>query len=225
MQDCLEDENNVYLVMAFAGEDLFDVLSREGALSEVRSKAITRQVLLALEAAARVGVAHHDLSIENVLLDSSGPVERATLIDWGQCVRAPRDTKHDKAVPIANATRWPGGYGKANSKAPEVQCSASQLPHTLDVYKLDMFAVGVMLFTLLLGFPPWDLKKPGDAKTYRLMTGTGLPRGRLHDIFVHWGINDRVSPEALDLLQALLSANPNERPSHRQALSFPWFEE
>ena len=219
-----------YLVMGFAGEDLFDVLSREGAMSEARSKAITRQVLQALSAAANLGVAHHDVSIENVLIettsgDEAGP-ERATLIDWGQCVKAPRDT-NGLPVPICNATRWPGSYGKPNSKAPEVMRSSVSMPEAHDVYKTDIFAVGVMLFTLLFGFPPWDLRTnptdPTTLKTYRLMTGVGMPTGRLRDIIVHWGIASRVSSEAIDLLQALFCASPVERPSHSEALRFAWF--
>jgi len=236
VEDCLEDDEHLFLVMGFAGEDLFDVLSREGALAEARCKKITRQVLEALATAASFGVAHHDVSIENVLLvagegseggDETG-VDRATLIDWGQCVKAPRDSTNGTPVPIANSLRWPGSYGKPNSEAPEVaaRSSLASPPATtaIDVYKTDVFAVGVMLFTLLFGFPPWDLRKnPADPvalKTYRMMTG-----GRLEDILVHWNIASRVSPEALNLLQAMLSSNPVERPGHSEALNFKWFSD
>jgi serine/threonine protein kinase len=225
VEDILEDAEFIYLVMKFGGEELYDVIARDGRFTEARAKHIIHQLLTALAAAADLGVAHHDVSIENVLLDAARPTaagaggESAALIDWGQCVKAPRDPTTGAAVPLRNSERWPGGYGKLNNQAPEVSdFFRASRPPTVDVFKLDSFAVGVMMFTMLFNAPPWNFNHdPQHAhETFLYIT-----RGGLSKLLDAWGWS--ASPEAIQLLQALLGEDPAKRPGCDEALAFSWF--
>ena len=83
-----------------------------------------------------------------------------------------------------------------------------------DGFAVDIWAVGVILFLMLTGFPPWERPLLTDER-FRYMTA-----GYLAPMLTEWKLE--LSPEAMDLLQRMLWHDARDRLSLRQVCSHPW---
>lgn len=92
----------------------------------------------------------------------------------------------------------------------------------------DVWSLGVLLFILLSGEPPFYLPTTSMKHRHKLRT----EQERETEMF--WRIRhgkytvdnpvwDEVSPEALDLVKKLLTVDPNVRPTAKQVLRHPWW--
>ena len=128
----------VYLVMPYlAGGSLADKLARDRTVAPAPSAAIAAQVACALDHAHAHGIVHRDVKPDNVLFDSDG---HAFITDFG----------------IATA-RFHGrltGTGRAMG-TPHYMSPEQAMGKMVDG-RSDLYAVGVMLYEMLLGFPPFD---------------------------------------------------------------------
>ncbi|CAM9170377.1 unnamed protein product [Hapterophycus canaliculatus] len=106
-----------------------------------------------------------------------------------------------------------GRCGKSTCVAPEVFYDQAFDPHAIDIW-----SVGTTLFMALLGVQPWE--EVGDFKFQAIAEGKNL------DVVLQgWKLRDAISDEAVDLLQAMLTADPEERLSDIESiLSHPWFQ-
>ncbi|KAG9410227.1 hypothetical protein AC1031_018261 [Aphanomyces cochlioides] len=129
------------------------------------------------------GFAHCDLSLENVLVDAHGNLK---LSDFG--------------LATALHTCRQNLVGKPFYMAPEM--------HLMDAYdpaKADVWSLGVMLFILLTGSPPFEVAHESDASMQFIAT-KGC-RGLCHA----WQLENVIPPAAMDLLEKMLVINPVER--------------
>ena len=93
---------------------------------------------------------------------------------------------------------------------------------------VDLWSVGVILFILLSGDPPFDDRRDGrniSPIDFASTVMAGLPAEFSTIPFSvpkdsPWA---SVSPQACDLVQRLLTVDPRQRPSAREALSHAWF--
>mmetsp|Transcript_24575 Transcript_24575/g.50741 ORF Transcript_24575/g.50741 Transcript_24575/m.50741 type:complete len:106 (-) Transcript_24575:2764-3081(-) len=83
-----------------------------------------------------------------------------------------------------------------------------------DGFAVDMWAAGVILFTMLTGYPPWEYAMPSDDR-FRFMAG-----GFLVQMLTEW--NTGLSCDAMDLLQRMLFLDPRDRLSLDQVRAHPW---
>ena len=128
----------VYLVMPFLGGGcLADDLMRDRTIPAERIAFIASQVACALDYAHRHGVIHRDVKPDNVLFDDDG---NAMLTDFGIA------TAHFHGRLTAGGR----AMGTPHYMAPE-QAMGKMLDGRADLY-----AVGVMLYECLVGFPPFD---------------------------------------------------------------------
>jgi serine/threonine protein kinase len=128
----------VYLVMPFLGGGcLADDLMRDRVVPAERTAFIGSQVSCALDYAHRHGVIHRDVKPDNVLFDDDG---NAMLTDFGIA------TAHFHGRLTAGGR----AMGTPHYMAPE-QAMGKMLDGRADIY-----AVGVMLYECLVGFPPFD---------------------------------------------------------------------
>jgi serine/threonine protein kinase len=180
-----ESSRHYWIVMELApGEDLISFLERRrySPFSERDAQKIFGQIVSAVAHAHRRGVAHLDLKLENVLLDSNLSTK---IIDWGLSVSEdPRHcTKH---------------CGSPEYAAPEIW-NRRTVQQTYDAFQADMFSLGVMLYALLFGRFPFN-------KALLSLMRSGRDVGEL--AFVE-GIS--VSEEAKELCRRLLDVNPETR--------------
>jgi serine/threonine-protein kinase len=128
----------VFLVMPYmAGGSLADVLVREKVVAPGASATICAQVATALDYAHRRGVVHRDIKPDNILFDEDG---HALITDFGIAT----------ARFHGRLTRSGRAMGTPHYMSPE------QAMGKMVDGRSDLYAVGVMLYEMLLGFPPFD---------------------------------------------------------------------
>lgn len=207
--ECCHDADHIYSVMEYGGDEVFEEVDEVGALPEDRARIVFRQILSGVEHLQTHGVAHRDLSLENVLITSEGICK---VIDFGMALRMP--LSEPDAEGNRRTLRIPpqGVCGKKNYISPEVLENAG----AFHGFASDMWAVGVMLFILTTGIPPVDAATPVDPRFLMVRDG------RLAEMLSGWGI--QLNPALVDLLGRMLRVNPQERLTPAQILEHPWMQ-
>lgn len=137
------DGETYYIVMEYVeGRTLRDVLKKEGRLHFRRAAEIAAQAALALDAAHRKGIVHRDVKPGNVMLTRSGD---AKVADFGIA----RAVGTDEALTQAGSV-----LGTASYLSPE-QADGRPVDQRSDIYSL-----GVVLFEMLTGRPPFRGDSP-----------------------------------------------------------------
>jgi serine/threonine protein kinase len=190
--DFLADKDFLFLVMELVtGDTLLSQLPLSGALPEDVVRRIFQQLVETVAYIHAQGIAHRDLKLENVLVAADLNIK---IIDFG----------------FSRAAQSPGelfgtGCGSPAYAAPEI-LEARQY----DGRMADMWSMGVMLYTLVVGALPW--------------------RGR-HDQIIYdqiaradFEIPPTVSLLCTDLINKLMVLNPAARLAAHEARSHPWLE-
>jgi serine/threonine-protein kinase len=169
------------------GKELGDWIAERGRLSAPLAVRVVRQICKALSVAHSMGVVHRDMKPENVFLtgDPARPV--AKVIDFGI-------SKHgDK--PGTALTKTGMIMGTPSYMAPE-QARGEKVDHRVDVY-----AVGAILYASLTGSRPFDHADPTVTLTMVLTRDPPRPRSIEPSI-----------PEALEMIvQRAMAKDPRER--------------
>ena len=154
----LGEENGVlYLAMELVkGEDL-GTLIRAGTLTPRDTLEVLAQVCDGLAMAHRHQILHRDIKPSNIRVIWDGKILQAKVLDFGVAKIINTDTTDEGTV-----------FGTVNYMAPEYLQSGR--PDS----RSDLFAVGVILYEALAGFPPFDGPSPGSV-IYRLLHETPAP--------------------------------------------------
>jgi serine/threonine protein kinase len=127
------------------GEDLSELLAREGALPWSRARRIIRQVVRGLRAAHAIGVIHRDVKPSNVFLAATANGrEQVKLLDFGIAKACDPEATFGE-----NLTRIDKIVGTMEYIAPE-----RILGEAADA-RSDIYSLGVMVFEMLTGHQPW----------------------------------------------------------------------
>ena len=199
--DCGFTESGVaYLSMEFLeGESLRSRLARVRQLPTKTALRVARQIASALAAAHRVHIIHRDLKPDNIMLvpDQDFPGgERVKILDFGIAKMAeglsaqPLRTKSDVLM------------GTPTYMAPE-QCRGAKLATD----RSDVYSLGVILYQMLAGYPPFLGASMGDLIAMHLMDEPP----RLTDAI------PEISPKISKLAYAMLAKKPDARPSMEKA--------
>ena len=149
------DGELTYLTMEFIdGVPLNIYLSHHKKISLASTIELVVQIARGLEAAHAAGVIHRDLKPANIMVSSTG---RAVITDFGIARASQRDANLQTA---AN-----GLVGTPLYMAPE-QVEGNQ---TID-HRADIYALGVILFEILEGTPPWKGETPVSVALARLLS-------------------------------------------------------
>ena len=202
-----QDEEFTYFMTEFSsGGELFEHVVQAKALSEPVARKYIHQVLLAVRSLHHNGVVHRDLSLENTLVHGDGTIR---VIDFGQSVHLfnPKGPRADTPL------RHTGKAGKAYYRAPEMYLGE------YEGAPVDAFAVGVMLFIMTVGTPPWNSAVPTDAR-FKYIEKHGVTK-----LLVSWGKAQAMTAPLLDLIEGLMCPNVAARMTIDQALQHPWLVE
>lgn len=182
--DTGKDEGHYYIVMELVeGRTLRDVLRSEGPLLPRRAAEIASEVAAALSVAARGGLAHRDVKPGNILLTDTGSVK---VTDFG-IARAWDDSEE--------LTRTGAVIGTATYFSPE-QAQGEPADGRSDLY-----ALGVVLFEMLTGRPPFSGETPVSVAYQHVSETAGVPSAS----------NPDVPPELDAIVMRALQKNPGNR--------------
>ncbi|GMF23214.1 unnamed protein product [Phytophthora lilii] len=187
--------DSVFVAMDFcAGGDLYDyVTAKPGRrLAETEALPLFAQITKGLSFLHAIGVAHRDLSLENILL-KDGQVK---ICDFGLS---------------ADANQFSSDVvGKFYYMAPEVTQGAVYDPKGADVWSL-----GVLLFIMLTGSPLFA-DEDSRAPTLRVLNKYGV--GKILEL---WGLKEKFSKPTIDLLASMLQVQPSRRLSAEEVARHP----
>ena len=133
-----------YIVMELLeGEDLGQLLDREGALPPARALAILEQIASAIDAAHAAGVIHRDLKPANVFLNRYPKPDHVKVLDFGV----------SRMQELATITRTDALIGTPLYMSPEQAGTGAEITAAADV-----FAFGVIAYETLTGNRPFGGK-------------------------------------------------------------------
>jgi serine/threonine protein kinase len=200
MHNNFETDTYFVMVMDQLKGELFDVVM-EGRLAEPRAQRYFRDVIGGLSFIHSQGIAHRDLSLENLLLSAD---DKIVITDFGLCCDVNVEKRQTQKV------------GKGFYIAPEVFAVNDTKGGSYDPLKADVWSLGVVLFILLTGAPP--METPCDKDRYYCM----LRDGRLKDLVTQHGLSKQISEDCIDLLSQMLCTDPTQRPSLQQIAQHRW---
>jgi len=197
-----QDERFLYLAMEFLpGGDLMTLLIKKDILSEDEARFYTAETLLALDSVHRLNYIHRDLKPDNILMDARGHVK---LSDFGLCKHASvfpssvlyerprleedpavleRRTEFKRSRQLAYST-----VGTPDYIAPEVFGKGGYNE------TIDWWSLGVILYEMLVGYPPFYSDDPASTcqKILHWRKTLTVPK------------EARLSPAATDLIRKLV---------------------
>ena len=166
------------LVMEWlAGETLADRLVDGRLIDPSEGVAVACQMAAALTAAHRAGVVHRDLKPDNVFLVYGGGQDggtRVVLTDFGVARRA-LPQPNDESLTATNVI-----LGTPDYLAPELL----ELEHATPAS--DLYAMGLVLFEMLTGKPPFEADTPLKMVLRRVQEEPPSPRAHLPDLDPRW---------------------------------------
>ncbi|OCF59904.1 PLK/PLK1 protein kinase [Kwoniella mangroviensis CBS 10435] len=193
-EDCFEDSSNVYMVLELCENgSMMDLLRRRKRYTEPEARYYLVQLIAACQYMHQMNVIHRDLKLGNLFLDADMNVKVG---DFGLAALIENPGDRKKTI-----------CGTPNYIAPEVLFDQDN-GHSFEV---DVWSIGVIMYTLLIGKPPFQTK---DVKTiYK----------RIRENRYEFPADKEISHSAQDLISSILNPKPDERPPLDKILSHKWF--
>lgn len=197
--EMFETSKKMYMVLELlTGGELFDRIVKKGSYSEKEASEVIKSVTSALQYLHDNGIVHRDLKPENLIYLSSAEDSAIKITDFG-------------LAKYRNGTVSGGGdmttaCGTPGYVAPEV---LKNEPYGKAV---DLWSLGVILYILLCGFPPFYHEST--AALYKQ-----IKKGEFDFPAPYW---TNISASAKDLVRRLLTVDPAQRATAAQVLAHPW---
>mmetsp|Transcript_4732 Transcript_4732/g.10265 ORF Transcript_4732/g.10265 Transcript_4732/m.10265 type:complete len:876 (-) Transcript_4732:168-2795(-) len=191
-----EDKENCYILLELCqNQSMNEMIKRRKRLTEPEVKYYMKQLLEAVQYMHDVNVIHRDLKLGNLFLDKNLTVKVG---DFGLATRLSNSEEKRKTI-----------CGTPNYIAPEViDGNKEKRGHSFEV---DVWSMGVICFTTLVGKPPYESK---DVKsTYQRILANQY----------EFPSHIPISRHARELISAMLQTNPQKRPTLEQMSQHPFF--
>ncbi|OAF70899.1 hypothetical protein A3Q56_01298 [Intoshia linei] len=187
-----EDANNVYILLELCKRrSLMEMHRRRNAITEPEARYFMFQIVTAVAYLHENCLIHRDLKLGNLFINHKMEIK---IGDFGLATDVKFNGERKKTL-----------CGTPNYIAPEVL-----LKHGHS-YEVDAWSLGCILYTLLIGKPPFET--PNIKETYAKIKHND------YDI-----PKTKVSTSAANLIRRLLDPNPRSRPSMREVLKDPFFK-
>ncbi|KAG5190434.1 kinase domain protein [Tribonema minus] len=191
-----EDADNVYILLELCTNGtLSELMRRRRRFDAAEARKYMLQMLEAVHYCHRHGIIHRDLKLGNLFLDGAWDIKMG---DFGLAAKVTGDDARRKTI-----------CGTPNYIAPEI-LEGSGTGHS---YQVDVWSMGVVLYTMLVGRPPFESR---DVKsTYRriLQNVYAFPEGTA------------VSEDAKGLVRCMLQTAPDQRPTLEEILNHPFLRD
>ncbi|XP_063927246.1 phosphorylase b kinase gamma catalytic chain, skeletal muscle/heart isoform isoform X4 [Zophobas morio] len=199
LQDVFESPTFIFLVFELCRHgELFDYLTSVVTLSEKKTRYIMRQILEGVFHIHSRGIVHRDLKPENILLDDNLNVK---ITDFGFA------KKLAEGEMVHELCGTPGYLAPETLKCNMVEdapgCS----------FEVDVWACGVIMYTLLVGCPPFWHRK-------QMIMLRNIMEGKYSFTSPEWA---DISEPPKDLIRRLLVVDPKQRITLEDALAHPFF--
>jgi serine/threonine protein kinase len=233
------------------GREMFEQLCDNGPYSEADAARHVRETASALAFLHGIGIIHTDVKPENCLLSSKETSDAVIkVVDLGCAHRVGVEPTHEQRL-----------KGTANTPAycpPEVLLESQERQHHDKLHShvtiappFDMWSLGVVIYTMLVGAHPYDLRGDGMFLScfvidIRVYAPTHLCDGQTHPRIPHhlFAATDEeiarkimsgkkpplrnfkyarhLSEDAMSLIEGLMETDPTKRLTADQVLENPW---
>ena len=177
----IEKDEDIFIITEYCSKgDVLNIIIENGAFEESKSCKIFQQILSSLEYLHNNNICHRDIKPENILLDE---YDDAKLSDFGL------SKKYEKNEFLKSAC------GSPMYAAPEMLLGKPYKGN-----KIDIWSLGISLYTMVCGDLPFDIEEGDDLKTlvYNITHGK-------------YTIPEFISPSCQDLIKRILEINPDKR--------------
>jgi len=187
-----EDQENVYILLELCtNQTLNELLKRRKRLTELEVQCYLVQIINALKYMHQNRVIHRDLKLGNLFLNDKMEIKTG---DLGLATKLEFDGEKKRTI-----------CGTPNYIAPEIldgKCGHS--------YEVDVWSVGVIIYTMLVGKPPFET--PDVKTTYKKI------RMNSYSFPEHVPLSDA----AKGLITKILNLDPSRRPTLDEILEHPF---
>jgi len=199
----------IFLEMATGGE-LFDRLIDSGNLKEYEAHPYISAIAGAIAHCFSRGIIHRDLKLENVMLMADDP-RGVKVIDFGLALQL--DVKNGKIV----EKKVKDTAGTQAYRPPESNLNKYHSP-----LKIDVWALGIVSFSLVAGFFPLQEAKLADWRYKRLAGDQSKGIGASKSIFATYKRECFFSESLRELIDGMLCIDYEKRLSVEQVMNHPW---
>ena len=236
VHEAFETEDEILLLLELArGGELLERIIAKKRYSEGEAKAVLQSLIEAASFLHSRNVVHRDIKPENILLASQNDHTEVLISDFGLAKVLDSgeskvfDCGSDSSSHSSQSTVGSSGsegleevsIGQRRKRRPRAYTSCGSdcyvAPEVLNAEgygpQVDMWSIGVVMFTLLCGELPFSVE------------GNQLYSDIRHGNYsFHDPVWQTVSPVAKDLLKRLLTVNPEKRITAEEAKNHPWFK-
>ncbi|GAM18995.1 hypothetical protein SAMD00019534_021700 [Acytostelium subglobosum LB1] len=191
-EHCFEDDENVYILLGLCNQKtMMDLHKRRKILLEAEVKYYVYQVIQAVRYLHQNKIIHRDLKLGNLFINDMS----IKLGDFGLSTRIEHDGERKKTI-----------CGTPNYIAPEIL--ENKNGHS---YEVDVWSIGVIIYTLLVGKPPFETSDVRN--TYQRIRKNQYSFPEDHNI----------AESAKQLINSILTPIPEKRPNLNQILEHDFF--
>lgn len=191
-----QSDTNLSIVTEYcSGGELYSRIVESGGFSENLAARYMHQIASAVNYLHSNNIVHRDLKPENLLFETQDPESRLKLIDFGTCKHFSKNSKLVERI------------GSAYYIAPEVISSNY-------TEKCDVWSMGVILFIMLCGSPPFGGRNNGEILSNILMREPRMDPKK-------W---KNVSEEAVELVKAMLNKQVPQRITAAEVVNSKWIQ-
>ncbi|KAL4502199.1 hypothetical protein ABPG72_000434 [Tetrahymena utriculariae] len=188
------------------GGTLFDLLTKCGRFEEELAFRYFKQILEALRHLKKHSICHRDIKLENILILRDDR-RYLKIVDLSFCAKILKaQTKQDRRC-------FRDNVGTEGYQCPEMLLD---LPYS--GYEADMFSLGVLLFEIIHGKPPFFCASKKQCEFYTLFIDNKKQ---------YWELFESLAPnksqDLVQLLEQLLEFNPDKRIAIGKVFKSQWF--